>query len=306
MKSGARKATLILALLFAAMAVGPASSYAEEAEEANDDSAVAETVNTDAVSQPQPTEVVSLKETEDDSGTGIAPVANGAHETLSVGVISWRDLPFQTVKRQTFDYSCGSAAVATLLTYVYGERTTEDTVFKTMFEGGNKDKIRREGFSLLDMSNYLNGRGYKAVGYKLGFDAIEKGRVPFIALINNEGYNHFVVVKSLGGGYVLVGDPNKGNTIYSRDDFAHVWNGIALVITNHASKARTIFVDAREWRYAHPKAIPSRGETPGLDSPGMTFSSWQIAPVGFDMLTTINNVTTAAVPVGTNLTGGIP
>ncbi len=34
-----------------------------------------------------------------------------------VGVISYRDLPFQTVVRQQYDFSCGSASLATLLRY---------------------------------------------------------------------------------------------------------------------------------------------------------------------------------------------
>ncbi|MDD5585375.1 MAG: C39 family peptidase, partial [Alphaproteobacteria bacterium] len=236
-------------------------------------------------SQTQSPMVSTAPVTDMDLEKGVAVAENGTRDTLNVAVISWRDLPFRTVKRQTFDYSCGSAAVATLLTYVYGEKTAEDAVFKAMFEAGDKEKIRTEGFSLQDMSLYLQRRGYNAEGYRIDYDAIKKSQVPFIALINNEGYNHFVVVKSLGGGLVLVGDPNKGNVIYSREEFLRLWNGIALIVMNHARKARALFTDGKEWGYARPKALASIGERPGLgmDSVNLPFTNWQIAPVTTDL-----------------------
>src|SRR5690606_34611966 len=47
----------------------------------------------------------------------------------SVQVISCRDIPFRTVVRQEYDYSCGSAALATLLRYHYGRDVAEREVF---------------------------------------------------------------------------------------------------------------------------------------------------------------------------------
>lgn len=226
---------------------------------------------------------------EQDSPTSIAEVVNGERESLSVPVISWRDLPFQTVKRQALDYSCGSAAVSTLLSYVYGLKTTEGKVFKSMFEAGNKVKIKREGFSLLDMRNYLNSRGFPSVGYKVKLDVMEKNKIPFIALINHDGYSHFVVVKSINGPVVLVGDPNKGNAIYTREEFEGIWSGVSLVVTNNAKKARQMFSDEKEWGYARPRALPELGEHAGIDSTALPFNNWQVAPARTDMLSGVNN-----------------
>ncbi len=211
--------------------------------------------------------------------SSLTTIANGKNGIIDVPVISWRDMPFQTVKKQALDYSCGSAAISTLLTYIYGFKTPEKNIFKAMFESGDKNKIRQEGFSLLDMSEYLNRNGFKSVGYKLTLDVVEKSKVPFIGLINDNGYNHFVVVKSINGSRLLVGDPNKGNVIYKRAEFEKMWNGVALIITNYAHKARQAFGDTQEWEYAHNNlSLPSNADFPGIDSTVLSPLQWQIAP----------------------------
>ena len=213
---------------------------------------------------------------------------NGERESVDVPVISWRDMPFQTVKKQALDYSCGSAALSTLLTYVYGNKTAEGAVFKAMFDSGDQKKIQREGFSLLDMSNYLNSRGYKSTGYKVGLESVEKNKIPFIALINDAGYNHFVVVKSVKGPYVLVGDPNKGNVIHPRKSFETMWNGIALVVTNNARKARSVFDNEREWKLARVIARPNESDYAGIDTNVLPSMPWQVAPSSTDLLSSID------------------
>ncbi len=222
-------------------------------------------------------------------------VLKGKRNSIMIPVTSWKDLPFKTVKRQALDYSCGSAAVSTLLTHIYDNRTSEGSVFKAMFKAGNQKKIRKEGFSLLDMSNYLNKKGFNAVGYKVSLKAIEKTEAPFIALINNDGYNHFVVVKSIKGPYVLVGDPSKGNIIYKRTKFKKIWNGIALLITNHAIEARSIFHNKQEWSYARSLARPNEGNEIGVDRAALSPIPWQVAPSGFDILRTPLTAATSAL-----------
>ena len=231
------------------------------------------------------------------AGAASVIVDNGQKgETVSVSTISWRDLPFQTVKHQAYDYSCGSAAVATLMTYAYNVPTSEENVFREMFIKGDQDKIRREGFSMLDMSNYLNDHGLKAKGYRINEEKIEKYRVPFIALINNNGYNHFVVVKSMGGDRILVGDPNTGNTEYGSPEFAKLWNGLALIVTNDASQGRNAYSNIKEWRYARARAMRRNGNDISDETADLAVA-WQIFPIGADILpaATIGTVATASV-----------
>jgi predicted double-glycine peptidase len=88
------------------------------------------------------------------------PAADGA--TYRVPVKSMKELKFSSTTRQQYDFSCGSAALATLLTYHYGYPINETVAFKAMWEIGDQAKIRREGFSLLDMQRYLASIGFKA------------------------------------------------------------------------------------------------------------------------------------------------
>src|SRR5574338_13912 len=78
-------------------------------------------------------------------------VTPGVGSRMLLQVWSMRELKVRSVILQKYDYSCGSAAVATLLTYHYDHPLTEETAFRTMFDHGNQEKIQKEGFSFLDM-----------------------------------------------------------------------------------------------------------------------------------------------------------
>ncbi|MEL7197964.1 MAG: C39 family peptidase [Pseudomonadota bacterium] len=139
---------------------------------------------------------------------------------------------FDTVVRQQFDFSCGSAALATLLSYHYGLSRGENDVFQGMWRDGDQDAIQRLGFSLLDMKRYLAAGGLKADGYRVNLEQIRKANTPGIALIAPDGYRHFVVVKGVEDGFVLVGDPSLGLRRMDRKSFEETWNGVYFVVTN--------------------------------------------------------------------------
>lgn len=169
---------------------------------------------------------------------------NQGSAAYSVQVVSYRDIPFRTVVRQEYDYSCGSAALATLLRYHYGRDVKEHDVFVYMYEHGNREAIERVGFSLLDMKRYLETHGFQADGFRMSLDALEAAQAPAIVVVNQQGYRHFVVLKGVAGGRVLVGDPALGLKTYSQAEFAAMWNGIAFLIHNSADS----FNVAEEWR----------------------------------------------------------
>lgn len=168
--------------------------------------------------------------------------------TYSVAVISWRDIPFRTVVRQQYDYSCGSAAVATLLRHHYGLSVNEGDVFQSMYAVGDQARIQDVGFSMLDMKRYLEERGFAADGLRLSLDRLASLDVPAIALITRDGYRHFVVVKGVSESEVLVGDPTFGLQTYSRADFEAVWNGVVLAVRHTPEgTAAPAFNRAEEW-----------------------------------------------------------
>ncbi|WP_425450133.1 C39 family peptidase [Virgifigura deserti] len=162
--------------------------------------------------------------------------------------MSIREARFQTVVRQQYDYSCGSAALATLLTYHYERPTGEDEIFVSMFNVGDQQKIQREGFSLLDMKNYLARQGLTADGFQIPLDKIAEVGVPVITLVNTNGYRHFVVIKGIANGEVVIGDPAFGVNIKPIDEFRTIWSGVVFLIRNEPSKARDYFNHQRDWR----------------------------------------------------------
>lgn len=139
---------------------------------------------------------------------------------------------FQTVVRQQYDFSCGSAALATMLSFHYGRPHDERRAFLGMWRDGDQAAIRRLGFSLLDMKRYLASLGLQADGYRVSLDQIAQARVPGIALVDVNGYKHFLVVKGIQGDSVLLGDPSLGLRRVSRREFQRIWNGVYFVINS--------------------------------------------------------------------------
>lgn len=172
---------------------------------------------------------------------------------VNVSVQSIKARRFSRTVHQQFDYSCGSAAVATLLTYQYHAPVSEQKVFAQMWKHGDKAKIQRQGFSLLDIKHYLAAHGYKANGYDAPLDKLAQVGIPAIVLISEHGYNHFVVVKGLGDGRVLIGDPSLGSRTMPLARFKKLMRSpILFVITNHRSQA--VFNGRADW--AHQPLAP--------------------------------------------------
>ena len=177
--------------------------------------------------------------------------------SLGVGAVT---LPVTSLKQgrlastllQKFDFSCGSAALATLLTHHYDVAVDEQTVFAEMYVGGDRAKIQREGFSLLDMKRFLASRGFEADGFKQPLEKLQDAGIPAIVLLNENGYQHFVVVKGLQGERVLLGDPAQGTRVMSRKVFESHWESkLLFVVHNRMGSAH--FNLAAYWRVA-PRA----------------------------------------------------
>ena len=124
---------------------------------------------------------------------------------------------------------------------------SEQEVLDAMYSVGDQDKIKAQGFSLLDMKQYLETLGYKADGFRLDLDRVKEAGVPGIALINTNGYMHFVVIKGINQTHVLLGDPSLGTRKVTHDDFNEMWNDIFFVIRNNTNQARLSFSYDDSW-----------------------------------------------------------
>ena len=178
-------------------------------------------------------------------------------------VTSLKEARFRTTVRQQYDFSCGSAALATLLTHHYGHQVSEQAVFEAMYAKGDRQKIQREGFSLLDMKRYLSDEGYQADGFELPLDKLVESGLPAIVLIAEKNYHHFVVIKGMRNGRVLIGDPSTGARALSRETFESVWvNRLLFVVHNRQSQA--LFNADAEWQYAPRGPLASGLQNEGL------------------------------------------
>jgi predicted double-glycine peptidase len=166
---------------------------------------------------------------------------------LAVPVRSILGRRFARTTRQQYDFSCGSAALATLLTYHYGMPTAEEDVLRAMFAQGDAERIRTAGFSLLDMQTYLAARGLRSNGYRLPLDRLAQAGVPAIALIDTNGYRHFVVVRGVTADRVLLADPNLGTRTMPRVRFEESWNGVLFLIMDHPEIGQAGFGLAEDW-----------------------------------------------------------
>ncbi len=166
---------------------------------------------------------------------------------FSVPVKSREEQRWNTVVRQQYDFSCGSAALATLLTYHYNIPVQEDEVFRDMYELGDQQKIQQQGFSMLDMKAYMNSRGLQAEGFRFQLDTFAKIRVPGITLVNTNGYRHFIVVKGISSDEVLIADPAAGTIILSREQFQTLWTGAVLVARADLETGRQHFNMTQDW-----------------------------------------------------------
>jgi predicted double-glycine peptidase len=157
---------------------------------------------------------------------------------------------FANIVRQKHDYSCGSAALATVLNYYLGEDLTEEDVINGLFEHGDKEQIeKRRAFSLLDMKRFATVLGLNVAGYTAEIDDLKSLGIPCIIPINVSAYKHFVVFRGIYKDHVFVADPYKGNMSYSIEHFKDIWyKNICLIVTNAGRELDTLFLKDEDLR----------------------------------------------------------
>ncbi|RST32231.1 peptidase C39 [Sphingomonas ginkgonis] len=190
---------------------------------------------------------------------------------VSAPIRTMLDRKFATVLKQRYDFSCGSASLASLLRFHYDLPVDEAQVFQGMWRNGDRAQIRKLGFSLLDMKRYLEARGLAANGFKVSLRDIQRRQVPGIALVDMKGYKHFVVIKGIAGENVLVGDPSRGLMIEPIAHFEQAWNGIYFVIDPDTRAGR--FNAGAQW--ASVARAPTNGR---FTNPVSLQALWLTAP----------------------------
>jgi predicted double-glycine peptidase len=141
------------------------------------------------------------------------------------------EFKYNNVIRQAYDYSCGSAALTTLLDFYLGRNFQERQVMEGLLQFGDSEKIvERRGFSLLDMKRLVTALGHPSGGFRAEREDLIKLDHPAIAPIEYAGFKHFVVVRAVKDGHVYIADPALGNISFTLTRFMEVWDRNVLFI----------------------------------------------------------------------------
>jgi predicted double-glycine peptidase len=166
----------------------------------------------------------------------------------------------QNIVKQEYDYSCGSAALATVLNYYLGEEFTEHQVIQGLMTYGDEKLIeQRRAFSLLDMKRFVGVLGYKGAGYKAEIADLEELESPAIIPIEFYGYKHFVVLKGIYQDHIFFADPFMGNISFPMSQFEKMWldNVVFLVSEGEINIDALLLKEEDLWLVAYEMSRPA-------------------------------------------------
>ncbi|MBC7170740.1 peptidase C39 bacteriocin processing, partial [Candidatus Bipolaricaulota bacterium] len=130
--------------------------------------------------------------------------------------LPYRDLRYEWVVGQADWYTCGPAAVATLLTHYYGIATTEAEALE-LAEGFMVAAGREPGQALtaLALRQTLEAKGIPTKGYRVKPEALvdyfARGGLPVILHLTRP-QKHFVVGVGMVGDHIVLADPSWGQS----------------------------------------------------------------------------------------------
>ena len=138
---------------------------------------------------------------------------------------------YRNVVRQAYDYSCGSAALTTVLNQYLGRQFEERQIMEGLLRFGETEKIvERRGFSLLDMRRLATALGHPSGGFRAEMKDLRTLDHPAIVPISYGGFKHFVVLREWRDGHLYVADPALGNISFTESKFEEIWDQNVLFI----------------------------------------------------------------------------
>lgn len=170
--------------------------------------------------------------------TPSAQIGIGSGLRVDPPAVSMKAQRDQNVVKQRFDFSCGAAALATLLRYAFGDPVTEREILAQLFgllSEEEKTLARSTGFSLLHLQRVAQARGYNAQGFRMEPGQLGRLNGPVLVFIQPRGYKHFAVLRGLRADRVHLADPSRGNIRMPAHAFLDDWlqednKGIIFVV----------------------------------------------------------------------------
>ena len=148
-------------------------------------------------------------------------------------VFSWQEIKHRHVVMQQRDYSCGAAALATVLRYYWGHDVNEAIVLNVVEDMLTDEQLREresEGLTMADVKDAAIEMGYNATVGEVTFSELTESKVPVIVVVDIGGTNHFVVYRGVSHGCVFLADPIRGNLRISAAQFQRTWQRNAILV----------------------------------------------------------------------------
>ncbi len=152
-------------------------------------------------------------------------------------VTTFKEFKERRVVKQRYDFSCGAAALATLLREYYGLPVTEEgIVIYIVHRRGEEEAVRRykekKGFSLLDLKMAAASIQFRCAAYsEMTLADLLELDAPVIVPIRTREYDHFVIFRGLRDDRVYLTDPVSGNMTMKATNFLAVWkDGVGMVL----------------------------------------------------------------------------
>jgi len=134
-----------------------------------------------------------------------------------------KSLPL-TLTRQQAGFDCGSAALATLLSF-YTDRAVEpdDLVRSQSFTTDEWQLVRREGFSLVQLAHMAAALKVKPSVTRLPSRALLSVPLPVLVYLRLPTGPHFSVLTGVAGQRVTLADPTQGALMWTLNQFLRAW-----------------------------------------------------------------------------------
>jgi hypothetical protein len=203
-----------------------------------------------------------------------APLSVNFGPGIRKEVRTFKQIRDENIIPQNFDYSCGPASLATILTYYFGDIVTEQEIVTFLLRTTSLTKVReRLGFSLLDLKNFARYKGYEVTGYRMDLDYLVSLDKPVLIPVTIKDYAHFIIFRGLKGDRVFLADPALGNITMRVERFLKMWKGgIGLVVTKideHPGSPPLAL--SQEDKATRPDAAPLRRSL-GVNSLGQVYN----------------------------------
>jgi predicted double-glycine peptidase len=161
------------------------------------------------------------------------PLGPTAAQRFNKDFRSWTELKQHHVIMQQHDYSCGAAALATLMRYYFNDPVTEAQLLTEMInrlDAEQRKDREKQGFSMEDLFQASKHRGYQATVYPLKLAKLKELQAPVLVRLVKDEFKHFVIYRGAIEDRIYLADPIRGNIRVQAQDFSNQWNGVALIL----------------------------------------------------------------------------